>query len=206
MKIKLKSILQWLWLNFKFLMAAFCVTGILIWLFPQAMLALYAKWATVMQAAGAKNISELSTQSEMFKHILQMNGLTAILLFIIGLFLQSPIVMAFVGVFYALVSFLAPYAIGKSFGGNDWFLIAVEAFVLLLSTSLASAMAGELFGVEANGKSIWKYWKQDWKRLLPKPVEDWKAILVGWTSPLLIGIFILGGLSVFVAWFETYGY
>jgi hypothetical protein len=114
--------------------------------------------------------------------------------------------MVFIGVFYALVSFLAPYAIGKSFGGNDWFLIAVEAFVLLLSISLSSAIAGELFGVEASGKSIWKYWKQDWKKLLPKPVENWKTILLGWIPPTLIGIFIIGGLSVFVAWFETYGY
>src|SRR3972149_11798344 len=144
MKMKLKLTLQWLWLNFKFLMATFCVTGILIWLFPQAMLAIYAKWATVMQAAGAKNINEFSTQSEMFKHILQTNGLTAISFFIIGLFLQSPIVMVFTGAFYALVSLLAPYAIGKPFGANDWFLIAVEAFVLLLIVSLSSAMAGDL--------------------------------------------------------------
>jgi hypothetical protein len=204
--MKLKLILQWLWLNFKFLVGTFCLTGILIWLFPQAMLAVYAKWAVVMQAAGAKNIAELSTQADMFAHILQMNSLTVILVFIIGLFLQSPIVMVFIGVFYALVSFLAPYAIGKSFGGNDWFLIAVEAFVLLLSISLSSAIAGELFGVEASGKSIWNYWRQDWKRLLPKPVENWKAILADWVSPTLIGIFIVAGLSVFVAWFETYGY
>lgn len=204
--MKLNSILQWLWLNFKFLMATFCLTGILIWLFPQTMLAVYAKWATVMQAAGAKNIGELSTQSEMFKHILQMNGLTAILLFIIGLFLQSPIVMVFMGVFYALVSLLAPYAIGRPFGVNDWLLIAVEAFVLLLSTSLASAVAGDLFDVDANMKNLWEYWKHNWTKLLPKPVENWKTILVGWTSLLVIGIFILGGLSVFVAWFETYGY
>jgi hypothetical protein len=204
--MKLKLFLQWLRLNFKFLMATFCVTGVLIWLFPQAMLAIYAKWATVMQAAGAKNITELSTQSEMFKHILQMNSLTVILVLIIGLFLQSPIVMVLMGVFYALVSLLAPYAIGRSFGMNDWFLIVVEAFVLLLSISLSSAIAGELFGVEASRKSIWDYWKQDWKRLLPKPVENWKTILAGWAPPLVIGIFILGGLSIFVAWFETYGY
>jgi len=170
------------------------------------MLAVYAKWATVMQAAGAKNITELSTQAEMFKHILQINGLTAILFFIIGLFLQSPIVMVLIGAFYALVSLLAPYAIGKSFGANDWLLIAVEAFVLLLSTSLASAMAGNLFDVDANMKSLWAYWKHSWTKLLPQPVKNWKTILGGWISPMLFGTFILVGLSVFVAWFETYGY
>jgi hypothetical protein len=37
-------------------------------------------------------------------------------------------------------------------------------------------------------------------------VENWKAILADWVSPTLIGIFIIAGLSVFVAWFETYGY
>lgn len=204
--MKLKLILEWLWLNFKFLIATFCIIGLLIWLFPQAMLAIYAKWAVVMQAAGAKNITELSTPAEMFSHILRMNALTAILVFIIGLFLQSPIVMVFMGVFYALVSLLAPYAIGRSFGLNDWFLIAVEVFVLLLSSSLASAIAGELFGVAASVKSVLKYWKQDWKKLLPKPVENWRTILVGWIPAVLIGIFILGSLSVFVAWFETYGY
>ncbi len=128
------------------------------------------------------------------------------MLFIIGLFLQSPIVMLFIGVFYALVSLLAPYTIGRLFDGNDWLLIAIEAFVLLLSISLSSAVAGELFGVDANIKSLWKYWKNDWKKLLPKPVENWKAISAEWISTALTGIFILGCLSVFVAWFETYGY
>lgn len=204
--MKLKLILQWLWLNSKFLLASFCMTGILIWLFPQGMLAIYAKWATLMQAAGAKNIAELSAQADMFKHILQTNALTTVLFFIIGLVLQAPIVMIFTGIFYALVSLLAPYAIGRSFGTNDWLLIATEAFVLLLSISLSSAMAGELYGVEADGRSLWDYWKNNWSKLLPKPVENWKAVLARWVSPLMVGILILGGLSVFVAWFETYGY
>ena len=204
--MKLIWILQWLWLNSKFLLASFCATGILIWLFPHAMLTLYAKWATIMQAAGAKNIAELSAQADMFTHILQMNALAAGLFFVIGLFLQSPILMIFEGIFYALVSLLAPYAIGRSFGVNDWLLIAAEALVLLLSTSLSSAVAGELYGVEANGRGLWAYWKNNWSKLLPKPAENWKTILVRWIPTGLIGIFILGGLSIFVAWFETYGY
>lgn len=204
--MKLRSILHWFWLNFKCLIAAFGLTGTLIWLHPKAMLAIYAKWAAGMQAAGAKNIADLPTQVDMFNHILQSNGLTIILFFFIGLVLQAPIVMIFTGIFYGLIAFLAPYTIGKSFSINDWFLIVVEATTLLLGVSLSSALAGELFRVEANGKSLWRYWKGNWKTLLLKPVENWKTILVDWIAPLLTGMFILGGLTVFVAWFETYGY
>jgi hypothetical protein len=204
--MKLKSLLRWLWLNFKFLMGAFCMTGILIWLFPQAMLALYAKWATAMQAAGAKNSAEFSIQADMFSHILQMNALIALLFFVVGMFLQSPIVMVFTGAFYALIALLAPYAIGRSFGVNDWLLMATEAFVLTSSISLSSAVAGDLYGVEAQGRGLWEYWKKNWSRLLPKPVENWKPIALGWAPPLSSGIVLLGGLLVFVAWFETYGY
>lgn len=204
--MKLKATLQWLWLNLKFLAGAFCLTGFLIWLFPSAMLDLYAKWATLMQAAGAKNIAELATQADMFEHILSINALTTIIFFAIGLVLQSPITMSFVGIFYALVSFLAPFAIGRSFGVNDWLLVGSEAFTLLLSASLSSAFAGELFGVRATMSEIWAYWKTSWSKFMPKPVENWKTILRGWTPALSIGAIILAGLLIFVAWFETYGY
>ncbi len=204
--MKLKATLQWLWLNLKFLAGAFCLTGVLIWLFPSAMLDLYAKWATLMQAAGAKNIAELSTQADMFKHILYINALTTALFFAVGLVLQSPIAMSFAGIFYALVSFLAPFAVGRSFGVNDWFLVGSEAFTLLLGASLSSAIAGELFGVKATGSSVWTYWKNNWSKLMPKPVDHWKTILRGWMPALSTVLLILGCLLIFVAWFETYGF
>ncbi|WKZ48323.1 MAG: hypothetical protein QY306_03010 [Anaerolineales bacterium] len=204
--MRLQATLQWLWLNLKFLAGAFCLTGFLIWLFPSAMLDFYAKWTTLMQAAGAKNIAELSMQADMFKHILSANALTTLLFFAIGLVLQSPIAMSLAGIFYALVSFLAPLAVGRSFGVNDWFLVGSEAFTLLFGTSLASAIAGELFGVKATVPSIWGYWKNNWSKLMPTPVDNWKIVIRGWMRLFSIGAIILGGLLIFVAWFETYGY
>jgi hypothetical protein len=204
--MKFRLLMRWLWINAQCLLAAFGLTGILAWLLPQPMLAVYAGWATLLQAAGARNVAEFSSQGEMILHILRANSLTAALFVILGLVLQGPIVMVLTGIFYALISFLAPYAIGRPFGVYDWFLIAAEAFVLLLCASLASAVAGELFGVQASGRSVLEYWRSDWKRLLPRPVENWQRVLAGWAPAAASAFVIVAGVSVFVAWFETYGY
>ncbi|MGE5374119.1 MAG: hypothetical protein ACM3XO_03610 [Bacteroidota bacterium] len=206
MKTKITLLLKWLWFNTKFFLSVFFLVWILIYLFPNAMLSVFGQWAFLMKMLGAKNISEFVSQSDMFTHILIRNGMALIIYFIIGLFLQSPIALAFTGAFYSFIVFLAPLTMGKSFGLNDWLLISVELFALILSTSIASALAGELYDVKPDVNSLLKYWKFSWTRLWVKPVINWKFKLKEWVSITLLTILIIVGLSVFVAWFETYGY
>jgi hypothetical protein len=206
MKSRIISVLQWLWFNTKFFLPVFLLVWILIYLFPNAMLGLFGQWAFLMKMLGAKNISEFATQSEVFTHILTRNGVTLIIYFAVGLFLQSPIALVFTGAFYSLVAFLAPLTMGKPFGLNDWALISVEIIALILSTSLASALAGEAYGVKPDMNSLWKYWKYSWTRLWVKPAISWKSVLREWAGVVLLTLLIIAGLSVFVAWFETYGY
>ena len=206
MKRNLKNLLVWLWLNLIFCISIFILVWALIILFPNTMLNIFGKWAILMKAVGAKNISEFTSQSDMFTHILKMNGVTVVIYFVIGLLLQSPLVMIFTGAFYSFIAFLAPVTIGKSFGFNDWLLITVELFTLVLGISLSSALAGDLFDVKSNVKSLLTYWKHNWNKLLPKPVDNWKLVLREWAGTLFLVITIILLLLVFVAWFETYGY
>ena len=206
MKHRLKNLLEWLWLNLFFCVAFFILTWLLILLFPNAMLNIFGNWATIIKAVGAKSINEFASQSGMFTHILKMNGVTLVIYFVIGLLLQSPLVMIFTGAFYSFIAFLAPVTIGKSFGFNDWVLVIVELFTLVLCISLSSALAGDLFEVKPSVRSLLTYWKKNWNKLLSKPVENWKSVLQEWYGTMFIIITVIFLFSIFVAWFETYGY
>jgi hypothetical protein len=204
--MKPSLILKWLRINFSFFIPAFCLTWVLIFFFPDFMLRMFGQWARLMQAVGAKNVSDFTSLSVMFTHILFMNSVTVITFFMIGLFLQAPPVMLFAGMFYSSIAFLAPFTIGRHFNSNDWLLISMEVFMLTLGISLSSALAGDLFGVEPNVGSLWKYWKHNWKNILPAPAGNWKGVLREWSGTAFIALLIIAALFVVVAWFETYGY
>lgn len=204
--MKLKIVLQWFRLNLIFLVPFFLLMWMFIIFFPEVALRVFGQWAVLMQSVGAKNLRDFTSKSDIFTHILMMNSVTVILYFVIGIFLQSPLVMLFTGAFYASISFLAPYMIGRAFELNDWLLISVELFTLILSISLSSALAGDLFDVKPDARSLLHYWKYNWNKLFPKPVSNWKLVLRGWYGTALLVVSIIGALLLFVAWFESYGY
>jgi len=204
--MKLNFVLKWLWLNFIFFAPFFLLTWMLITFFPDVMLRVFGQWAVLMQAVGAKSLRDFTSLSDMFTHILTMNGISVIVYFVIGLFLQSPLVMLFTGAFYSSIAFLAPFTIGRPFNLNDWLLVSVELFTLILGISLSSALAGDLFGVKPDVRSLLNYWKHNWNKLLPKPVDNWKLVLREWSGTVLLVVLIIVALLIFVAWFETYGY
>jgi hypothetical protein len=206
MKSKAILVRKWLWFNTKFFFPAFFLVWILIYLFPNASLSVFGQWAFLLKMLGAKNIGEFASQSDLFTHILTRNAVTLTIYFIIGLFLQSPIALVFTGAFYSFVAFLAPLTMGKSFGPNDWLLISVELFALILSTSIASALAGDLYRVKPDVNSLLTYWRFSWIRFWVKPVDNWRSVLREWSSLTLLMIFIIAVLATFVAWLETYGY
>jgi hypothetical protein len=114
--------------------------------------------------------------------------------------------MVFTGAFYSFIVFLAPLTIGKSFGLNDWLLISLELLTLILSISLSSAVAGSLYEVQPNIRSLLNYWKDNWTKLWSKPVNNWRLVFKEWVNFILLVVVAIVMLSLFVAWFETYGY
>jgi hypothetical protein len=204
--MKIRPILQWLWINLKIFVVFFGIVGILVGLFPEFMLKLFGQWAILMQAFGAKSAAQLGSPEEMFKHILTTNSLTLVIYMFLGLLLQAPLVMPFTGAFYALVIFLAPWTIGRSFSLADWVLVGAEILILLLGSSITSGVAGELYEVHPNLRSVAQYWKRAWRKLWLRPTVSWKAVLQAWYASLLAGSVVLIALLLFVAWFETYGY
>ncbi len=200
------SVFRWFQLNLVCFAPFFFLTAIFAIFFPDAALRVLGKWVVLLQAAGDKNVGDFASQSEMFTHILARNSITVVVYLVIGLLLQSPLVMLFTGAFYALIAFLAPHTIGKPLGVNDWFLISAELFVLMLSISLSSALAGDLFDVRPDAKSLWGCWKHNWYKLLPKPVSHWKLVLREWLGTVVVVVSVIFVLLVLVAWFEVYGY
>ncbi len=203
---KLKLVLRWGGINSSFFAVCFLFFGILVVLFPEAMLSLFGRWASLLSALGARTGAEIGSQQEMFVHILQRNVISAVVYFGVGLLLQAPLSMLFSGPFYALVSLLAPYTLGRSFSPGDWLLILLEVAALIGSASLGSAIAGELYEVRPAVRSWWAYFKKSWRNLSMRPSADWKAVLREWTAPFAGGLVVLTVFLVFVAWFETYGY
>ena len=205
-EMKIHPILQWLWFNLKIFILFFGIVGILVALFPDFMLRLFGQWAVLMQAFGAKSAAQLGSPEEMFRHILTTNGLTLGIYLFIGLLLQAPLAMPFTGAFYALVAFLAPWTIGRSFSLADWVLVGAEILILLFGSSITSGLAGELYEVRPDLHSFAQYWKRAWRKLWLRPSVSWKTVVKDWRASLLAGSVVLLALLLFVAWFETYGY
>lgn len=204
--MKLTSVIRWLWINLQLFVPFFFLVGILVALFPEVMLSLFGKWALVMQAAGAKSADQFGSQPEMFVHILTMNAITLVIFVFVGLFLQAPLAMPFTAGFYALVAFLATDTIGRPFGPADWLLIGVESFTLILGASISSGLAADLYGVNHDLKSLIEYWKKSWTKLLPRLAPGWREAVREWRVTIAAAVVTLAALSVFVAWFEVYGY
>ncbi len=203
---RLGVLLEWVRINAAFMLAAFLLTGGLIALFPQAMLDIFGRYARFLEALGATPASALPSPAEMFALVLQRNALSVLIYFVIGLVLQAPLAVLFGGAFYGLVAFLAPSTIGRAFGPADWLLVAAESAAIILSASLASGFASELFQVSPTVSGWWRYFKQSWRSLLMNPVRPLRAVLASWSALLGLGLLVVAGLLLFVAWFEAYGY
>ena len=204
--MKLIPVARWLRINLLLFVLFFFLVGILVSLFPEAMLSLFGKWALVMQAVGAKSAGQFGSQAEMFTHILTMNAVTLVIFVLVGLLLQAPLAMPFLAAFYGLVAFLAPTTMGRPFSFADWLLVGVESFTLILGASVSSGLAADLYGVSHSFRGLVEYWKKSWKRLLPTPVPHWREVFREWQVTMVTAVVTLAALSVFVAWFETYGY
>jgi hypothetical protein len=199
-------IIRWAGVNASFFLFAFLIVGLLSLFFPQPMLTLFGKWATLLSSFGAKTADELNSSSQMLTHILQRNAIATLIYFILGFLLQAPLAMLFGGGFYAFIVFLAPHTIGRSFGILDWLLIALEILALVISSSLSSGFAGELYRVAPAVSDWWRYSKKAWRSLSMKAPIDWRELLPSWTPALLIGSIVIAGLMLFAACFEVYGY
>jgi hypothetical protein len=204
---KLSLIARWGAINMAFFFVAFLGTALLIQLAPETMLALFARYASLLESLGAKGASEFSSQSGMFLHILQRNTIAAVLYFAIGLLLQAPVAVVFSGAFYSFVTFLAPLTLGRPFALADWFLVLVEALALLLAASLSSALAGERHAVAPSIRAWWGFSKKSWRSLRgTKAATSWEALLPAWAPASALSLMIIAALLVSVAWFEVYGY
>lgn len=203
---KSAAIVRWMRLNGLFLGLAFLAVGLLTGLFPEAMLELFGRWATLLSSVGARTAAELGSPAEIFWHIVGRNSIAVLIFFLTGLVLQAPVALIFGGAFYALIAFLAPFTLGRPFGWNDWLLIALEMTTLTLVASLGMALAGDLFKVPPTLGSWWEYSRRSWKSLGFDLPGGWRETLSGWARTLLLGLLVTAVLLFSVAWYETFGY
>ncbi len=203
---RIVELLRWIRLNGAFMLTGFVLTGGLIALAPQTMLGVFAGLARFYEALGARGAGSFVSDAEVFSHILQRNAIAAAAFFVVGMVLQGPLAAILGGAFYGLVAFLAPRTIGRAFGPNDWLLVAVEALALVLSVSLGSAIAGELYDVAGSLRAWSRYFRGSWRSLSMKLARPARPVLASWVGVFGAVVVIIAGMLLFVAWFETRGY
>ncbi len=203
---KATLIFRWMGINGLFLGLTFLVTAVLTRLFPEAMLAVFGRWAALLSFFGAKSAAELGSATGMFWQIVRSNTITVLMYFLIGLVLQGPLAMIFGGAFYSLIAFLTPLTLGRSFAWNDWLLILLEMVMLTLAASLGMAVSGVLYEVPPTLSGWWAYARQSWRSLGFDTPAGWRAILARWRWTVLVGLLVTLALLFLVAWYETFGY
>ena len=161
---------------------AFLATSLAVAWAPEAMLAVYARWATVMQAAGARSAQELGSAAEVFHHVLGMNAVALGLFAAVAYIGQGVLALPFAGAFYALVGLLAPHAIGRPLAAQDWLLVGLESGALVTASALAAAVGGHRFGFGADLRSLIAFWTRDRRRWWPAPVAPWREVRARWST------------------------
>ncbi len=118
--------------------------------------------------------------------------------------------MIMYGLFFSLVAALAPLT-GVTFTFSGWILVAIEAFILIISATYASTLATEIFGEKPEIKQLLEYWKKqltDWKNLwsFPEQKRNWRIVFKENKKGFVLFIIIILALLLFGAWFEVWGY
>jgi hypothetical protein len=204
--------LKWLKINSLCFIGAFIVIFLLVQLFPNIMLGFWGAWASspLIEMTGAKGAAEFSPDFNTFIRILCRNSISIPIHFIAGLFLGAPIIMIIYGLFYSLVSSLAPLTIGKTFTFCDWILVATEALFAIICATFASTLGTEILGVKPEIKQLLEYWKKqltDWKKpWFPEQKRNWRIVFKENKKEFVLFIIIILALLLFGAWFEVWGY
>jgi len=171
---------RWTALHAGAFLAAFLATALAVAWAPETMVAAYARWATVMQAAGARTADDLGSAAAVFRHVLVMNAAAIGLFAAVAYVGQAVLALPFAGAFYALVALLAPHAIGRPLAPLDWLLVGLEAGMLVMAASVAAAIGGHRFAFDPNLRGLAAYWRRGWRRWWPTPVAPWHEVRAAW--------------------------
>lgn len=171
---------RWAAIHAAVLLLAAAATAIAIAWWPEAMLAGYARRATLMQAAGARTSDELGSAVATFRHVLVMNATTLAVFSLVAYVGQALLALPFAGAFYAMVAQLAPRAIGRSLAPQDWLLVGLEAAMLVAATALTAAIGGHRFGFGPGIGGLLRFWHHAWRRWWPAPVASWRDVRAAW--------------------------
>ena len=209
-KMNKQIFLKWFKINSLCFIGTFIIIFLLVQLFPNIMLGFWAGWASLIEQTGTKGAAEFSPDFNTFISILCRNSISVAVVFVVGLFLQAPILMIVYGSFYSLVASLAPLTIGKTFTFFDWILVATEALFLIVSATFASTLATEIFGVKPEIKQLSEYWKKqltDWKKpWFPEQKRNWRIVFKENKKEFVLFFIIILALLLFGAWLEVWGY
>ncbi|RLI30249.1 hypothetical protein DRO53_03105 [Candidatus Bathyarchaeota archaeon] len=188
----------WLTINLSFFLAAFLAIAILKLLFPAMVFQLWEGWIYIIKLSLGGSVSQLFLKESSFLHILARNSLSVIIVFIGGLSLIAPLIMALCGCFYALNLLCVNWS-PKIFPYVA-LLVLIESAFFLLTASFSSALAGEAFHVKPDYRSLLRYWKRlkplkhpekkpDWRRIFRLNREAFNLYLVA-----VVGLLLAGGL------------
>lgn len=193
---------NWLKLNFLSFATAFVVAVLLYLAFPDTMLAFVRGWGAYSIAVGP-TVVDTGTKQALFINILTKNILMTILYVIASLFFLAPLLAVITGTFYSL-GLLSALNRGLMPLWLSPLLITIEVSFVLLTLTLGSALGSEMFGVQPGLKTLKEFWKQNWKRLVPKPKRNWREVFKENRKVLAAVTGVIVALIVTGAWVEAF--
>ena len=152
-----RSFLGWLSLNLIFFSTAFSLVALIRFLAPWLAFTLWRGWIQLIKLSmGA--VSHFFLKETCLLHILLRNSLSVSIVFLGGLSLIAPLIMALCGCFYALNLFCVNWA--PQIASYVAAIALIEITFFLLTASFSSTLAGEAFNVKPDLGSLKKYWLQ----------------------------------------------
>ena len=140
--------LGWLKINISVFIAAFIISLLLAFLFPDTMSGFVRGWGAYSRTAGPI-VLEQTSKGDLFINILAKNSFNTILYFIASLLFLAPLITTMIGIFYSLGLMSA---VDHFMKGEIWYplwsspvLISIEVSFILLTITFASALGAEIW-------------------------------------------------------------
>ncbi len=123
--------------------------------------------------------------------------------FLASLFFLAPLLAVISGIFYP-IGLISAIERGVKPMWHSPVLIAIEVVTILLTITVASALATEIFGVQPTRKDYIDFWKKNLKTLFSKRERSPKEVFNENKKELAIFFVVIFVLLVLGTWIEVY--
>lgn len=197
-----KIFFQWLKINGLLFAGAFMMTSLVMLLFPDALLAFGRRWSAYTIAV-APTVLDPIEKKGLFVNILIFNVWGTLIRFLASLFFLAPLIAVISGVFYS-IGLISAIERDVEPVWHSPVLIVIEVLTILLTITVASALATEIFDVQPARKDYIDFWRKNLKTLFPERERSFKEVFNENKKELAVFVVVIFVLLVLGVWIELY--